>query len=220
MKNKAIDSYIDEFKIYLHQLDEKEQDDVIEFYREYMIDANLQTSDKIINELGTPKHLARKVLADYSIKMSEDNYQNINNGQMTSNERVSRNLKMIGLVILALMASPVAIMIAIILIPLLLTILGMIALMVLLFLFLVAMSVVGGIGAIFIGLSVIFQSFGTAIFYVGIGLLILGVDFFLIPIVIALVKWCFSVVVIFFRWLGKKLLYGRKTPMKGDRTNA
>ncbi|WP_201307589.1 DUF1700 domain-containing protein [Companilactobacillus farciminis] len=220
MKNNAIDSYIDEFRIYLHQLDEKEQADVIEFYREYMIDANLQSSDKIINELGTPKHLARKVLADYSIKMSEENYQNINNGQITSNERASRNLKMIGLVILALMASPVAIMIAIVLIPLILIFFGMIVFMILLFLFLVAMSVVGGIGAIFIGLSVILQSFATAIFYVGIGLLILGVDFFLIPIVIALVKWCFSVVVIFFRWLGKKLLHGRKTPMKGDKTNA
>ncbi|AKP02532.1 DUF1700 domain-containing protein [Companilactobacillus pabuli] len=220
MKNKAIDSYIDEFRIYLHQLDEKEQDDVIEFYREYMIDADLQTSDKIINELGTPKHLARKVLADYSIKMSEENYQNINNGQITSNERASRNLKMIGLVILALMASPVAIMIAIILIPLLLLFFGMVIFMVLLFLFLLAMSVVLGVGSIFVGLAVIFQSFATTIFFVGVGLLILGVDFFLIPIVIALIKWCFSVVVVFFRWLGKKLLYGRKTPMKGEKTNA
>ncbi len=220
MKNKAIDSYIDEFRIYLHQLDEKEQDDVIEFYREYMIDADLQTSDKIINELGTPKHLARKVLADYSIKMSEENYQNINNGQITSNERASRNLKMIGLVILALMASPVAIMIAIILIPLLLLFFGMVIFMVLLFLFFLAMSVVLGVGSIFVGLAVIFQSFATTIFFVGVGLLILGVDFFLIPIVIALIKWCFSVVVVFFRWLGKKLLYGRKTPMKGEKTNA
>ena len=117
MKNKVIDSYIDEFEIYLHQLDAKEKQDVLEFYREYIIDANLQTSDAIINELGTPKHLARKVLADYSIKMSEENYQNVQEGEITSNQRFSRNLKMIGLVILALMASPVAIIVAIILIP-------------------------------------------------------------------------------------------------------
>ncbi|AYE37484.1 DUF1700 domain-containing protein [Companilactobacillus zhachilii] len=220
MKNKVIDSYIDEFEIYLHPLDDKEKQDVLEFYREYIIDANLQTSDAIINELGTPKHLARKVLADYSIKMSEENYQNVNNGQMTSNERFSKNLKMIGLVILALMASPVAILIAIILIPLILLFLGLGVLFVLLFLFTIAMSVVGGIGAIFMGLSVIFQSFGTTIFYVGIGLLILGVDFFVIPIIVALLKWFFSVIVIFFRWLGKKLLHGRKTPMKGEKENA
>lgn len=220
MKNKVIDSYIDEFEIYLHQLDAKEKQDVLEFYREYIIDANLQTNDAIINELGTPKHLARKVLADYSIKMSEENYQNVQEGEITSNQRFSRNLKMIGLVILALMASPVAIIVAIILIPLILLFIGIAVFMVLLFLFLVAMSVVGGIGAIFMGVSVIFQSFATAIFYIGIGLLILGVDFFIIPIIIALFKWFFSVIVIFFRWLGKKLLHGRKTPMKGEKQNA
>jgi len=220
MKNKAIDSYIDEFKIYLHQLSDKEQQDVIEFYQEYMIDANLQNYDTIINELGTPKHLARKVLADYSIKMSEENYENVDNGQMTSNERFSKNLKMIGLVILALMASPVAILIAVILIPLILLFFGLAIFCVLLFLFFVAMSVVGRIGAIFMGLAVVFQSFSTTVFYVGVGLLILGIDFFLIPVVIALFKWFFSVIVIFFRWLGKKLLHGRKTPMKGEKKNA
>lgn len=220
MKNKAIDSYIDEFQIYLHQLSDKEQQDVLEFYREYIIDANLQTSDAIINELGTPKHLARKVLADYSIKMSEENYRNVDNGQMTSNERFSKNLKMIGLVILALMASPLAIIIAIILIPLILLFIGLFVFFVLLFLFLVAMSVVLGIGTIFVGISVIFQSFSTTIFFVGLGLVILGIDFFLIPIIVALFKWFFSVVVIFFRWLGKKLLHGRKTPMKGEKKNA
>lgn len=220
MKINAVDSYIDEFKIYLHQLSDDEQKDVIEFYREYMIDANLKTSDSIINELGTPKHLARKVLADYSIKMSEENYQNINNGQISSNERFSKNLKMIGLVILALMASPVAIMIAIILIPLILLFLGLAVFGVFLFLFLVAVSVVVGIGLIFMGVSVVFQSFPTTIFYTGAGLLILGLDFFLIPITIALFKWFFSVIVIFFRWLGKKLLHGRKTPMKGEKKNA
>lgn len=220
MKNNAVDSYIDEFRVFLSQLDKKEQDEVVEFYREYIIDANLQTSDAIINELGTPKHLARKVLADYSIKMSEDNYQNVGDGPITNNERFHKNLKMIGLVILALMASPVAIMIAIILIPLILLFVGLAVFFVLLFLFLVAMSVVVGIGMIFVGLAVIFQSFWTTVFYVGAGLLILGIDFFLIPIVVVLLKWFFSVVVIFFRWLGKKLLYGRKTPMKGEKDNA
>jgi len=220
MKINAVDSYLEEFKIYLHQLSEEEKNDVIEFYKEYMADAKLTTSDAIINELGTPKHLARKVLADYSIKMSEENYQNVDDGKITNNQRFQKNLAMIGLVLLALLASPIAIPIAIVVILGLVMIFGLAFFFVLLFLFLVAMSVVGGIGAIFIGLSVIFQSFGTTIFYVGAGLIILGIDFFLIPIVIALFKWFFSVVVIFFRWLGKKLLHGRKTPMKGEKENA
>lgn len=220
MNNRAMDSYIDEFKIYLHQLSETEQQDVIEFYREYIIDAKLSTSDAIINELGTPKNLARKVLADYSIKMSEQNYQNIDNGHISNNDRFKKNLTMIGLVLLALMASPIALPIAFVVILMLALVIGLAILFVLIFLFMVAVSVVSGIGAIFIGLSVIFQSFPTAIFYIGGGLAVLGIDFFLIPITIALLKWFFSVVVIFFRWLGKKLLHGRKTPMKGEKENA
>jgi len=220
MKISAVDTYIDEFKIYLHQLSEKEQNDVIEFYREYIADAGLTKSDEIINALGTPKNLARKVLADYSIKMSEENYKNVDDGKMTSNERFKKNVGMIGLVLLALMASPIAIPIALVIILMLALVVGLAFFFILLFLFLVAASVICGIGAIFIGLSVIFQSFPTTILFVGAGLLILGIDFFLIPIIIALFKWFFSVVVIFFRWLGKKLLHGRKTPMKGEKTNA
>lgn len=39
METKAVDSYINEFKSYLAQLDQAERDDVVEFYREYIIDA-------------------------------------------------------------------------------------------------------------------------------------------------------------------------------------
>lgn len=220
MSNRAIDSYIDEFKIYLHQLSESEQNDVVEFYQEYLTDAKLTSSDAIINKLGTPKNLARKVLADYSIKMSEENYQHVNDGRLTNNERFKKNIAMIGLVILALMASPIALPIAFVVILMLALTVALGIFLVLSFLFLVAASVIGGIGAIFMGFSVIFQSFATTVFYLGVGLVILGIDFFLIPIIIALFKWFFSVIVIFFRWLGKKLLYGRKTPMKGEKKNA
>ncbi|AUI71840.1 DUF1700 domain-containing protein [Companilactobacillus alimentarius] len=220
MSNRAIDSYIDEFKIYLHQLSESEQNDVVEFYQEYLTDAKLTSSDAIINKLGTPKNLARKVLADYSIKMSEENYQHVNDGRLTNNERFKKNIAMIGLVILALMASPIALPIAFVVILMLALTVALGIFLVLSFLFLVAASVIGGIGAIFMGFSVIFQSFATTVFYLGVGLVILGIDFFLIPIIIALFKWFFSVIVIFFRWLGKKLLYGRKTPIKGEKKNA
>lgn len=216
MENKAVNEYIDELKVYLHPLDESEQNDVLEFYREYLIDANLTTTGAIINELGLPKKLARKVLADYSIKMSEDNYQHVDNGRITDNERFKKNLGMIGLILLALMASPIAIPIAILLVVCLALFFGLGIFFILLFLFLLALSVIIGIGAIFMGVSVIFESLATSALYIGSGLVILGLNFFIIPIVIAAIRWVFDLVVIFFRWLGKKLLYGRNTPMKGE----
>ncbi|KRK80170.1 DUF1700 domain-containing protein [Companilactobacillus nodensis] len=215
METKAVESYINEFEVYLSQLDEDERKDVLEFYREFIIDANLDTSDKIINELGTPKHLARKVLTDYSIKMSEEDYQNVNDGNVPTEQKAKKNVRMIWLIILGLFATPVAIPVAIALILMLVLVVGMAVFGVLLFVFLVALSVILGVGSIFVGLSVMMQSLATTLFYVGAGFLILGVDFFLIPIIIAIFKWAFQVVVIFFRWVGKKLLYGRKTPSKG-----
>ncbi|WP_334329223.1 DUF1700 domain-containing protein [Companilactobacillus sp. HBUAS59699] len=215
METKAVESYIDEFEVYLGQLDDDERKDVLEFYREFIIDANLDTSDKIINELGTPKHLARKVLTDYSIKMSEEDYQNIDNGNIPTEQKAKKNVRMIWLIILGLFATPVAIPVALALVLLLVSVVGIGIICILLFAFLVALSVLLGIGAIFMGIAVIAQSVATTLFYVGVGLLILGVDFFLIPITIAIFKWLFQLVVIFFRWVGKKLLYGRKTPSRG-----
>lgn len=220
MDNKAIDDYINKFESYLKQLDKAESDDVTEFYREYLIDAKLDSTAAIFDKLGTPKHLARKILADYSIKMSEENYQNVGDGRLSGNEKVKRNVAMIGVIILALLASPVWIPVAIGLIGLAIFFVLMGIFLVLLFLFLVAASVVMGIVLIVMGLAVIFQSFTTTIFYVGVGLAILGLDFILIPLIIAFLQWGFNVIVAFFRWIGKKLISGRKTPAKEEQDNA
>ncbi|MFD1470845.1 DUF1700 domain-containing protein [Companilactobacillus mishanensis] len=220
METNAIDSYINEFSGYLKQLDSAERDDVLEFYREYIIDAHLNTTNEITNELGTPKKLARKVLADYSIKMSEDDYKHLDNGKMSGNDKAKRNIGMIGVIILALLATPVAIPVALILILLVLLAAGLAIFFVLLFVFLVALSVILGIGSVVMGIAIIFQSAATSIFYIGVGIAIIGADFIFIPLIISFLKWCFDVLVMFFRWVGKKLLHGRNTKMKGADDNA
>ncbi|AKP67130.1 DUF1700 domain-containing protein [Companilactobacillus ginsenosidimutans] len=220
MENKVVDAYIDELQGFLKPLNAAERDDVLEFYREYIIDAKLDTNDKIINELGSPKHLARRVLADYSIKMSEQNYQEIDDGKISDNEKMKKNAGMIWIIILALLASPIAIPVAIALILAVVLFVGLAVTFTLLFIFLVALSVVGGIGAIVVGIAVIFQSFTTTLFYVGAGLAILGVDLILIPLIISFCRWVWDVIVMFFRWIGKKLIHGRKTPVKEGKENA
>lgn len=220
MENKAVDEYINDFEVYLKQLDKTERADVTEFYREYIIDANLTNIDEIINELGTPKHLARKVLADYSIKMSEDNYQHVESGSVTDNEKMKKNVSMIVLIILAVLASPVLIPVGIVLIGIAVMFVLLAIFFGLLFVFLVALSVVVAIAMIVAGIAVVFQSFTTTILYVGIGLAVLGLDFILIPLIISFFKWVFDVLVMFFRWIGKKLLNGRNAPKRRANKNA
>ncbi|KRL66029.1 DUF1700 domain-containing protein [Companilactobacillus versmoldensis] len=220
MTDKAADQFIDKFEMYLQQLDKSERDDVVEFYREYLIDGKLDTADKINKKLGTPKHLARKILADYSIKMSEQNYQNDGYGFLTDNQKMKKNMIMIGLIILALLATPVAMPIAIGLIGVVLFFIVAAIFFTLLVLFLVALSIVGAIALIGVGFGVVFQSFLTSIFYIGVGLAVLGVDFIIVPLIVSFCKWLFDVLVVFFRWVGKKLLNGRNAPKKEGQDNA
>jgi uncharacterized membrane protein len=152
--------------------------------------------------------------------MSEQNYPDVDNVHMTDNQKMKRNMSMIGWIILALFATPIAVPAAIALIAVVVLFVIAAVFFTLLFIFLVALSVVGAIGSIVIGILVIFQSFNTMLFYVGIGIAVLGLDFIIIPMIIAFCKWVFDVLVLFFRWVGKKLIPGRDSSAKEDKTNA
>ena len=66
-----MDKYIAEFKSYLNQLSDSEYHEVVSFYTEYLQDGGFDTYEASVAELGSPKQLARKVLADYSIRLLE-----------------------------------------------------------------------------------------------------------------------------------------------------
>ena len=55
-----IDQYMAELAGYLSSLDPEERQDVLEFYREYLLDAKLYSQSQIETELGTAKQLAHK----------------------------------------------------------------------------------------------------------------------------------------------------------------
>ncbi|WP_300562932.1 DUF1700 domain-containing protein [Companilactobacillus sp.] len=220
MGNKTVDEYINEFASFLKQLDESERSDVSEFYREYLIDGNFTTSDAIINELGTPKHLARKVLADYSIKMSEENYQHVDSGDISDNQKMKRNANMIIMIIVAIFATPILIPVGLLLLGVAAIFFILVFFFVLVALILAATAIIVPIITIVAGLAVVFQSPMTTVLYVGSAFVVLGLDLILIPLIISLCKWLFDMLVIFFRWVGKKLLHGRKTPVKEEQDNA
>ncbi|MEE6710785.1 DUF1700 domain-containing protein [Pediococcus acidilactici] len=116
-----MNEYIDELKSHLTKLTTEEQSDVINFYTEYLEDAGIKTYAAAVDKLGTPVQLARKVLADYSIKAS----QTMNDTDtQTHSKQPQRDVRTIWLIILALLsfATPMgliipAILIAICVIP-------------------------------------------------------------------------------------------------------
>ncbi len=63
-----MNDYIEEFRSLLGQLSQDERDEAVDFYTEYLQDGGYDSYDACVRELGTPHQLARKVLADYSIR--------------------------------------------------------------------------------------------------------------------------------------------------------
>lgn len=70
--NKVIDNYILQLKQNLVNLPNSDMQDVVEFYQEFLLDGNYHNESEIIAELGTPKQLARKIMADYSVSIPEE----------------------------------------------------------------------------------------------------------------------------------------------------
>lgn len=181
------EKYLNELESYLNLLKPEERADAIIFYSEYIEDAGLTTREQIEEKLGTPRQLSRKILADHSIKMSQDEV----NEQKIATPR--SNIKMIWLILLALLASPFVLgaggLLVGFLILILFAIVGVI--FVLGVLFCAGVVVMGSL--IYTGIALLFTSWATGIFYLGLGLLALGVLLVILPI---------------FYWMMKVILQG------------
>ena len=72
----AREKYIAELATHLGPLSQADRDDALEFYDEYIADAQLSTVAAIEDKLGTAKQLSHQILADYSIKSNEKSVAN------------------------------------------------------------------------------------------------------------------------------------------------
>ena len=164
-----------------------------------MADAGIDTKAEIEQELGTPRQLALKILADHSIK------------EETEDQRVvsKTKIKTTWLIILTLLATPATLIIGLILLSVLIAIFAVVFSGVV-----VVISLAGGgifltAAAIFTGLSLLFTNLGTGLFYLGIGLLGLGLLLIVIPLVwgcsVWIVKACTRLVQhVYYRYIKKE----------------
>lgn len=174
-----MENYLAELEQLLHQLHHSDKEEARNFYREYVMDADLVTYEQCISELGTPKQLSRKILADYSIKADEKSADD------TTSKNPRSNIKLIWWIALALLASPLAFPIFIILVTLAAV---FFAFLVAFIAVVIALTLSGVVSAI-IGVSVLLQSIWTGLYYIGCGLLILGIMLTVIPAGIGLLRW-------------------------------
>ena len=195
---KVIDDYISELEQNLVDLPEKDREDVVEFYREFLLDGDFVRRSTIDTELGTPKQLAINIMADYSTK--EDSAP-------AKPETPKSNLKASWYILLGICAAPIGI-------PLILAILFVIFFLLAVF-FGLFFALVAFLFKFFVGgglnflrsLALLFTSnWPTGCIYLGKSLICIGVILLLMPFIIKLGKILIAKCTQIIRNLGKNLL--------------
>ena len=213
--------YLDILSEGLLKLPFPERRDIIYYYNEYFEEAGIDNEGSVIEELGSPEKLAKKILSDFQIKETGEQATasvtastasaaaapNVSgtasnaalNSAKTSAEsspkQDKKGMNKILLGFLLICSLPISL-------PLLITVFSLIFAA-----FMVALSIgitfaavfgalfLGGLAMLIAGTAVIFGHFGTGILFIGLGLISVGLFCcILLP--------GLSLIGAFFRWLG------------------
>ncbi|WEV70947.1 DUF1700 domain-containing protein [Lactobacillus sp. ESL0785] len=199
---QVINDYILEVEGNLSALPKQDRKDVIEFYREFLLDGEFNDRTAIEKELGTPQQLARKIVGDYSVNESGET----NTEHSTTPSSSSSNVKTIWHIIVGICAVPTGIIIGI---PIICIFIGLLAGLIGLFIGFIGLVVgilAGGAFAALISFNFLFTSnWAVGLFYLGAGLTLISISLFLIPILIIIIRFLIAKCAQFARFLGKKL---------------
>lgn len=170
--------FLYELRTKLVNMPEAEINSAMGYYEEYFLDAGPDNEQRVIDELGSPSAVASKIIGEFAL---------------SDTPAVAENPgKTLWIVILAILASPIALPIAIALVAIVFAIL--ITVLALLFSFGVTgvALVVAGIAAVFFGLWALIIEFGTGVFQIGFGLLSIGFGILLAQATVLLTQWFFT----------------------------
>ena len=207
----------------LADVSEEERQEALQYYRDYLDDAGLAEEDQVPESLGTPEKIAESIrgsvagepepgnftergfgvedTGNYPVKRQENYYENQTSFSQNSQERgkkAQNGWKMIAILLLGLLFSPVWIPLVIgaltIVFAICITLLAVFAALVAVGVALLA----GGIGVVIWGFAQIGVSVPGAVVLIGAGLLMTALGF----LFTAFFGWIFvKAVVAMFRWL-------------------
>ncbi len=180
----------------------EERNAALDYYNEYFDDAGPENEQKVIEELGSPAQIAARIKADAAVK------------QLQSDKKPSmkKGISAVWLVILAILAAPIALPLAIGAAALAIGLLAALIGIVIALIACVAAFFIGGIVVIAAGIAVMATSVPTAIFSVGVGLLVLGVSILIGILVVLAARGIFGSIA---KGMNKQL----KKTSKGDDIN-
>src|SRR5690554_3126724 len=91
------DEYLKKLRLKIKKLPKQEIEEAINYYHEYFEEAGEENTASVIARLGSPSSVASQILADYAVK-----------DLGTDHDSTKKSLSAIWFIILAILASPIA----------------------------------------------------------------------------------------------------------------
>ncbi|MGE8034480.1 DUF1700 domain-containing protein [Lysinibacillus sp. NPDC093692] len=187
MMNRA--SFLKKLRGKLQRLPAHEIDIALAYYEEYFDEAGEENEQKIIQQLGSPSHVASQIMADYALKDLE-----------TTSTSTKKNMSAIWIIILAILSAPLSLPLLAVAIALIFSF-GAVVFSVIIAIIATVLSIFfGGIVALISGFFILTQHWPTAILFMGVGFIVTGLGILLFPIVARVIK---TIVVVCVEALGK-----------------
>lgn len=199
MMNRA--SFLKKLRGKLQRLPAHEIDAALAYYEEYFDEAGEENEQRVIQQLGSPSHVASQIMADYALKDLE-----------AASTSTKKNMSAIWLIILAIISAPLSLPLLVVAIALIFSFGAVI------FSFIIAIIATmlgiffGGIVALISGFFILAQDWATALLFMGVGFIVTGLGILLFPIVARLIK---TIVVVCVEALGKLFHKIMKKPKEG-----
>lgn len=203
------EEFLQIFQKNLINISEEEKQDALAYYTEYFEEAGPENEAKVIDELGSPVMLARKISAEAAIKDIESGYVSENADEYANKyDNVSRGgtkeykkksgkgfWSNIGVIILLLCSSPVLLPISIVMAVMVFVVLLLIGVGLLTLVLVGVALTLGGVVGVIGGLIGIFSHMFSGLMAIGIGLIIVGVGMLIFIAGKALAKCVTSLIV-------------------------
>lgn len=171
------DKFLTELQAKLKKLPQDEIEAALDYYREYFDEAGEENVDQVIKKLGSPSKVASHILAEYATKELAEHP-----------ESAKKSISAIWFILLAILASPIALPIIIFVISMVFTIVVLCGAFLFTFFTLIISLAFAGIVSVIAGFSVIAQHWQTSLFFIGAGLAATGIGILLFPPFVFVVK--------------------------------
>lgn len=156
------EEFLSQLRKKLKKLPPDDLNDALEYYEEYLEDAGAENEAAAIAAWGSPDRVASQITADYAVK------------QMGENPSAKKGLSTVWIVVLAIFASPIAIPVAAVIALAMLIVVMAVGIVIVCFYAAAVTVALVGAASFILGICLLFQSFQTAIFYIGAGLFFAG----------------------------------------------